>query len=410
MSKNYAMIIVGAVVLTVGAYSLGRFMNESPNPEPEVPTQTAVRPPDPEPPKIKVPEKKDIELPRLPPKSAPEVVRNTDRVRQTLKPGKTYQTTLRGILKTRGTDTSWGIEKRVFIHYVFEAQIDREILENDGQTIVEHRHFRDVRSVKIDTELEDLRLRLDAVTGSGLILMVIGYFFPEAYAIKTVDGVSTAPALKFLKGFGVDAADLTGVKGKVFKMFGQVDGLKGKSVKLVYWNKEERAGVIRLVPLEGGGMTEEEQFLHHHSAVLSDALIFPEKKEIGQSWKVAGNNFSNLIDPGLRAAVRGELAFSRLANKKLDGKDVYVLLSEGGRLELESFDSTEGRLGWFEPRGEMLYSPDDQIIVKAEMSGKGVLERVSRTHLLFKTEMKQTPDMSISYSCTVIDTPGWQKK
>lgn len=397
--RKYAVLVLGALVLVVGAFVLGRFSNgPGPDHTPDTrPTDRAEeRPP--------APVGTAVVTDPLPAQQAPAVVRDLDLVRQRLRPGKTYHTILRGTLHTVGTDSAWGVESVVDVNYAFEAQIDREIVENDGQVIVEHRHFRDVRSVKVDTDLKDLRLNLgDAKVP---VLFAVGAVWPRvAFVVDRIDGVSTAPALDLLRALGVDPATVTGAKPRVFKIFTQFDGLSGKSVKLVYWNKEERSGVIRIEPLEGE-MTESEQFLHHHSAVLSDALLFPEKKKVGDSWTVAGNNFSNLLDPGLRAAVRGEVSMARRSNRMVDGKEMYVLAAEAGRLELDSADREEGRIGWFEPRGEMFFSPEEQAVVRAELTGKGLLERVSRRHLLFKTEMKQSPDLSVVYSCRVDDTPA----
>jgi hypothetical protein len=415
--KKYTLLALGAVVLVVAAYTVGRFSGGSP-----APTASTERAPDtargpdtlresPPPPtdgQKTVPPGNTVDVKPLPPKEAPQVVRNTDLVRQRLQPGKTYSTLLRGTIHSVGTDANWGIESVVGINYAFEAQIDREIVDNDGEVIVEVRHFRDVRSLKIDTDLKDFRLKLGDARYP--VLLAVGSVWPEAaFVVARLDGMSSKPVLDLLKACGVDVASLTGAKSRVFKTFTQFDGLTGKSVKIVYWNKPDRTGIIQLVPVEGG-MTESEQFLHEHSALLSDALIFPEKKQVGDSWKVEGKNFSNLIDPGLRAAVGGELELSRRADRTVDGKKVSVLMADAGRLELNSSDAKQGQLGWFEPRGEMLFSPEEQAIVKAEMTGKGLLEHVSRHHLLFKTEMKQSPEIAVVYSCRVIDTPVKETK
>lgn len=407
--KNLAFVTLGVVLgaaLVVGAIAMKRYDPErwSPPPEPEY-TQKELPdlPPQGEDHLSKVPPGKEVDMLPLPPKEAPEFVRDSDLVRQRLRPGKTYKTFLRGTLHTVGTDTAWGLESVVAINYVFESQVDREVVENDGQVIVEHRHFRDVRSLKIDTDIKDMRLNLGEAKAP--ILLALGAIYPPApFLVAPLDGVSAAPVLRIFRALGIDPADITKLKPRVFKVFTQFDGLSGKSIKIVYWNKEERTGVIRLEPLVGE-MTESEQFFHQHSAVLSDVLLFPEQKKVGESWLVKGHEFSNLIDPGLRASLRGELNLSRRANRLVDGKERYVLSVESGRLELESSNLAEGRLGWFEPRGDMLFSPQDEVIVKAELSGKGLLERLSRNHLLFKSEMKQSPELTVLYSCQVIDTP-----
>jgi hypothetical protein len=409
--KKYGLPVSLVVALALVAFFLGRLSMSNPSaggpPTADSPPSKTGQEPrsGKDPPVADIPVGKVVNVDPLPAKETPPLVRETDLVRQTLRPGKTYQTILRGTVHTVGTDQNWGVETVVSINYAFEAVIDREIVENDGEVIVEHRHFRDFRSVKIDTDLMDLRLNLGPAKYPIMLgLAAVGW--PEvAGVVSVVDGASTQPILELLKALGVDPASITGVKPRVFKVFTQFDTLSGKSVKIVYHNKEGRTGVIQLVPLKGE-MTESEKFLHEHSAVLSDVLIFPERtKKVGESWKVAGASFSNLIDPALRAAVGGEVTLSRRANRTLDGTETSVLYVEGGRLELESSDRSEGQLGWFEPRGEMFFSQRDEVIVQAELSGKGYLERVSRGHLLFKTQMKQAPQISVAYTCRVIDTP-----
>src|SRR5438445_7555442 len=88
-----------------------------------------------------------------PPDPPARKVGDPDRVRQVLRAGKTYKTHTKGTLRVRGEDKDWGLSTVVTINYAFEAIVDREIESNDGVTIVEIRHFRDVRSLKIDTRL-----------------------------------------------------------------------------------------------------------------------------------------------------------------------------------------------------------------------------------------------------------------
>ncbi len=329
-------------------------------------------------------------------------------VRQTLKPGKTYRSLLKGKLDSRGTNKRWGFTTVVDIHYVFEAQIERDIIDNDGEVIVEERRFPDVRSVEIEAELKDIKLELGPAKMP--VLAAISFLDPAlAITVGQLDGVSGKPVLDFLKLLGIDVFKDTGHKDKAIKILQQYNSLKGKAVRLVYWNKEGRTGIVRMTPLVGQ-MTDDERLFHHHSALLSDILIFPERKKLaGESWLVRGDAFSNLIDPGLRASTSGEVRMLRLANQKLDGQERIVLEATDGQLNMDSDDKSEGQVGWFKPRGQLFFSPQEQIIVEAALSGKGTLNKVHRNHLLFKTEFKQEPVMSLTYSCTVADTPKREK-
>jgi hypothetical protein len=345
-------------------------------------------------------------LPDLPepdrPKAPPKAVSNKLRVRQNLKPGKTYETMIRGTICSRGLDRAWGIKSIVSINYAFEARIDREIASNDGETIIERRHFRDVKSLKLDVELEDVKLDIGQIHGPILTLATL--IWPEtAVTVRSFDGVSLTPVLGLLRSLGVRPEKLTGHDREAIKVFTQFDTLQGKSVEIEY---RDGQGVTQVVPIVGS-MTRSERFVHHHGVLVSDSLIFPNPDiSEDQSWPVDGASFSNLIDPGLRAAVGGEVTMRRAKDLEVAGRSLAILKVDGGRLILTSSEQKGGEIGWFEPKGTMRFSPEDQIIVEASLSGKGQLDRVGPTHLLFKTEMQQSPEITAFYTCRIVDTPN----
>ncbi len=258
----------------------------------------------------------------------PKAVGDKVRVRQTLKPGKTYQTLTHGTLHSRGYDSAWGLKSTVSINHAFEAAIDRDILSNDGENIVERRHFRTVRSVKIDVDLEDVRIDLKSL--SGPILSIAESIWPdESGVVRMFDKVSLKPLLEVLRKLGIRPEKLTGHDAQVVKVFTQFDSLQGKSVEIEYRDgKGVKQPVVPLV----GDILPSERFLHVHSVLLSDALIFPDPEiDVGKTWTVEGRDFSNLIDPGLRAAVEGELTLRREENlpPNMGGHAVLKVLSAG---------------------------------------------------------------------------------
>ena len=88
------------------------------------------------------------------------MVHDKDRVPQVLKPGYTYQTHLKGSIRGPAENKKWAINVVVDVLYMFEAFIDREIVSNDGTTIVEIRTFRDVKSLDIHGKLPDVKIEL----------------------------------------------------------------------------------------------------------------------------------------------------------------------------------------------------------------------------------------------------------
>ena len=87
----------------------------------------------------------------------------------------------------------------------------------------------------------------------------------------------------------------------------------------------------------------------------------------------------------------------------MGGHAVLKVLS--GTLHLASSDEAHEEMGWFEPRGNLRFSPTDQIVVEATLSGKGRLAVMPKLHFLSTVEMQMEPEMTAFYTCRMIDTP-----
>jgi hypothetical protein len=342
------------------------------------------------------------QVPNPPP--PPKPVANPDRIRQNLRPGKTYVTRVKGALNVRGTDKDWGVEQVVTINYAFEASIDREIESNDGTTVVELRHFRDVRSLKLESRLEDLRI--DLGPAGDALLAGIGLFAPEAAPtagaiIQALDGASLKAVLGGLRLSGISPEELAGLN-KSAKAFAALDGLSGKKVRLTYVDGK---GVVKLEPVKGDLTANERDFLLA-SVLVSDSLIVPDADiKIGNRWSVDGSNFGNMVDPGLLARTSGEVVLERERDHIVQGKATRHIKVADGRVLFDDSDPKVGKVGHFDPAGSSLYfSPEDQVIIQARLKGKAELTRFSRDHLLFEARMRRQPDLEIAYTCEVRDT------
>jgi hypothetical protein len=307
----------------------------------------------------------------------PKPVTNPDRVRQNLQAGKTYVTYSKGTLHVRATDKDWGVEGVVTINYAFEAQINRKIESNDGSTIVELRHFRDIRSVKTACQLEDVRIDLGPV---GELL------------IPKVQGTSLKPVIAGLRWVGVSPENLVGLQDGM-KAFQSVDRLSGKKVRLTFVDGK---GVIKVEPIKGE-MTAAERDFHFASSLLSDSLIIPDIDiKIGNRWSVDGSNFANLVDPSLLARTSGEITLERAPDHIIQNKTCRHLTVVSGRILFEDSDAKTGQIGYFEPHGSSLFfSPSDQVIIQARLQGRAKLEKFSKDHLLFETRMRRLPELDI---------------
>src|SRR4029077_2916226 len=112
---------------------------------------------------------------------------------------------------------------------------------------------RDVRSLKLDVELEDVKI--DLGTLGTPIFAALAYLWPDAaISVRTFDKLSLKPVLPLLRLLGLRPERLFGHEDQAVRMFTQFDTLQGKSVELEY---RDGQGVLQVVPLVGG-MTRSE--------------------------------------------------------------------------------------------------------------------------------------------------------
>ena len=344
--------------------------------------------------------REDVKNPPKPPKN----LGKPDRIVQNLQTGKTYKTNLKGTLNVRARDKDWGLESIIIINYGFEAIVDRKIISNNGKIIVEERDFKSVKSLKIDSKLEDVKINL----GKGLDPFIdalkindpVGGYAAEAIK-KTIDGASLKPIITGISWLGIDKDKIMTDYFTKAKAFYTVDTLNSKSVRLTY---EDGKGVVEVVPLKGEMLSSEKDF-HFASVLISDSLIFPDTEiKIGNQWSVDGSNFGNLIDPGLRSRVSGEVMMKREDDQIVETKNCKVVKLISGRLEFDGSNKDTGKIGYFDPVGSLFYSPDSSVFIKGELKGKSVFEHFSKNHLLFEARMTASPELRIIYTCEIMET------
>jgi len=70
------------------------------------------------------------------PPHTPKPVGDPERIKETLRPGKTYHVVLKAGLVSRVEDKAWGLKEVVSLAYATEMAFDRTIEVNDGKAIV----------------------------------------------------------------------------------------------------------------------------------------------------------------------------------------------------------------------------------------------------------------------------------
>jgi hypothetical protein len=379
-----SLLLIG-VLIGLFAVNLTRF--PPPPPPPEVETQPGTT--------VKVPE-----LPSPPP--VPKAVNDPARIQQNLVAGKTYTVRTRGTLNVHAEDSDWGLSKVVTINYAYTLRVDRNIISNDGKTIVEERKFSDGNQIKIASTLDNLKLDLgDSWQKWALAIAALNPKVRVAAAmLEAIDGVSLMPLVQVLSLVGVKADEIVGAQAQT-KAFAVANSLNGKTVRIVY---EDGKGVLELTPTKGV-MTDDERDLHCSSGLLSDSLIFPNTKiEVNQVWTVDGSNFANILDPSMLVSASGDIQLRRKNDHKDANGNVFAVIGVdrgAGRIMLKRLSGKHDSMVYFDPEGTMSYSLDDSIITHAKLHGTGKLDHFSKNHLLFKTRMKQQPTLEMEYSCEI---------
>jgi hypothetical protein len=269
--------------------------------------------------------------------------------------------------------------------FMFESQVDRHIESNDGNRIVEVRHFRSVRAVKVLCESE-INIELGAPGAVALALLDVQW--PGTGA-----AVATAiPIIEAVAGAGASHI----ANEKATKTFAQLDGLDGKKVRIAY---VDGRGVVRVDPIACELTADQKSFIRQ-TAVLSDYYILPDVHvEEGQTWSVDGRQFVGWLDPSMRGVPEGEIVVQRGSDEEEEGKLYAALRIESGHVRIDSSDASQRRLGSFTPRGTLRYNVSDGHVQSASLSGDLSIQEISQDHLLFESSFKSKPHLTISYSC-----------
>jgi hypothetical protein len=351
------------------------------------------------------------ELPDPPPPPPP--VLDQVRVRESLKPGRTYRVITRLAFNMRGTDHDWAVLNSVItVNYMADAEVERKIESNDGKTIVELRTFKRVFSGKLNTDLESVRI--DLGPAGDFLIGGVTAFRPEALPVvagarQLIEGPNFSNLLK-ITGLGQSFLDDMVNRDPRIRAVTSMGGLQGKTVRLVYKNDEE--GDVQVVPVEGALTTDEQRFLAS-SVLLSDSLIFPDARvEKGDTWEADSMYFIGLIDPSLMARPEGKLRLARgpdiLPPARSGQRQKCVQINVvGGELNFRESNRKAEQVGFFRPqKGEMVFSPQDQIFILADLIGRGKLTVRSRDHILFEARSDREPEMKIHYECTLLGESG----
>lgn len=339
-----------------------------------------------------------------PPPPVPPPPKDEVRIRETLEEGKTYEARSNFKMKMRTSHKDWGAGVVVNVHYEGFARIQRHIEKNDGRYIRELRTFSEVKTATLETALDDLQVDL-GVAGD-LALLTAAAFNPKVamagkIARNMVEGRNLAPVLSMLK-LDKTLVDQCLKRDPRMRVMTQVEQLQGKQVRLTYDVKNP--DFVTPEPVVGTFTEDELRFLGS-SVLYADALLFPDLEiKKGERWSVNGMCFIGLLDPSMLIRPEGEIWLKRgLEDQLVAGKKerCVPILFDRGELTFKECDRKAEQSGTFRPEttSRMVYSPQDKVIIEAELKGKGRINIKSRDHLLFERVTDAVPDITIQYSC-----------
>ncbi len=322
------------------------------------------------------------------PPPSPKPVGDPERIKETLRAGKTYHVVLKAGLDSRVEDKAWGVKEVVTLAYAAEMAIDRTVEVNDGKRVVELRHFVTSRNVKLLCDVEGVSIELGAP--GVLLLGALEYVQPG-----TTAAVATAkPIAEALLGYGGQAV----ARSNATRAVAHVDSLSGKKVRITF---VDGVGVESVEPV-GCTLTAEERDFVFGTATLSDCYILPDVKVApGKTWAVDGSQFAGFLDPSLRGRPSGQVVIAREADTREGGPPHATLAIREGTVTVDSSDARNRRVGSFTPEGRLLYSLDEGFVDRAALTGRFSVMEVSTDHILFETSFKSNPTLKIDYACTI---------
>lgn len=334
-----------------------------------------------------VPEGHIAEGDELPTKrSKPKIaVGDPDRIRENLVAGKTYEVVLNGGFDARVEDKDWGINEITNLAFAYEMLASRQIESNDGKKVVELRSFGRVATTKILTKAE---VKIELGVPGAIMLASLDQIQPgTSETILTIK-----PIAETLLG----AYSSSVISSNTTKAFAAVNAITGRKVRITYVDGE---GVTAVEPV-GCDLTADQLEFVANTAALSDCYILPDvQSKPGTKWKVDGSQLSGYFDPSMRVVPAGAVEVVREADSEKSGKQFANLKVEKGFLRLDNSDTSTGRVGTFEPTGNLAYNITDGHIESGQLAGRIFIEEVSKDHILFEARFQAKPTFQINYKC-----------
>jgi hypothetical protein len=322
------------------------------------------------------------------------------------KQGKTYRSTVVGQLAGRASKTDWGVQGAAYFTYVYGTSSSGKILNNDGLTIVEERHFDKVTEsvlvsgyevgVVVPERIQGFLRWLSDATNSRVV-KAVGVAVNDLGQVRVP--LTDESAEKLGGSLGLDPKKMVS-DVKLFTQGTDDRLLEGKTVRITFMDGK---GVTQIEPV-GCTLSQKEQDVIIRTNFILDHYVFPDRKVgPGDEWKVDGSAFGGFLDPRLEGKVAGEATVVREPDFEATGGSISNRLKlADGHLAVETPDATHVVSGDMTGlRGKLVIPKDLGIVTSAWLTGYAEYNNLSRDHLLFKAMQEVQAKFEINYTCTV---------
>lgn len=333
----------------------------------------------------------------------PKVVVTEERIKESYKPDMLYVQTANVECVSRGTYKRWGIMTVQDTRFNSRMSIERQLIRQEGDTIVMQVRFAENFMVGIFTDVKEAKLNLSpnlqaVMNGLSGVLMLAGK--PEIaiplrwapMAQKIVDRILGSDISKTLLG-----PVFSSKNAKMFNTFGELQGKKFE----ITWKQGK--GVTDVKEIDCATNARERQYLYSLS-IIPDVFMFPDfDKKPGEQWKVDAKDFVPFLDSSVNAKVTGGVTLQREDDEADDTADEKkaALSVVGGSFYFNRTHGKQGSKGFtfarWSPKGKCKYDFAKGIFTEGKLAGEMVMQNKGLDLFIFEMDHTERPEFQVQF-------------
>lgn len=343
-------------------------------------------------------------------------------VMETRPAGRRYRSQVDVKLVGRAANADWGMTREGNATFAATLAYQSHIVANDGAVVVEERRYETLTTALVVTAD---RVKFDFLNPRAVR--------DGAMALLALESPTTAIATRKALGWildelGVELGDndiafnervvLSKKDGELFSEL-RIDGLAGKTVRIVYAN--DGGGIREITPVDCEISPEEERLIRQGCYLFDAAFLDDGVRRVGDRWPVSAGVFGNLLNGVAEGEPTGKLQFERRPDvERTDAagqtRDQVVLAIDRdatGEIRFQQIVEREngyhyeeaGTLRGLEGAAYFVRAPGEggaeaeMYLHQLEAKGLAELNVRSRDHLLFQARFSAAPTAELRYLC-----------